>query len=362
MFPQSSVPPPAAPPAHFPDMEVSEGGVPPGRPRGLVRVWSWLSQILLPALTQLFLQFLPSMLIKFSSFYNLLRCSWIRKWLRLNSVGNLRTGWGHKKFYLKKEKMFSKATCPKENFFMENERLRPPFNGSFSQVSSSANSASFQVPAVKECFNVSDPGTSGISRSYAEALIADDPELQKSIRGLEAMLRVRDSLGSGRGPPLVSVMKVSASLPVGSGAVETDAVPARLECAAGLVENDRYLTVNPVVTGVVAGAVENDAVPALLECAAGSTAGVNTDITTLLEGRKSDFSRTHGVAGAAAATAGESEEITALLEVRESALTKSNGMAVAGATAGATVGESQRIIGLRERYESLFHLLIHLGV
>ena len=172
--------------------------------------------------------------------------------------------------------------------------------------------ASFQVPAVKECFNVSDPGTSGISRSYAEALIADDPELQKSIRGLEAMLRVRDSLGSGRGPPLVS-----ASLPVCSGAVE------------------------------------NDAVPALLECAAGSTAGVNTDITALLEGRKSDLSRTHGVAGAAA-TAGETEEITALLEVRESDLTKMNGMAVAGATAGATPGESQRIIGLRERYESDF--------
>ena len=205
--------------------------------------------------------------------------------------------------------MFSKATCPKENVFMENERQRPPFNGSFSQVSSSANSASFQVPAVKECFNVSDPGTSGISRSYAEALIADDPELQKSIRGLEAMLRVRDSLGSGRGPPLVSVMKVSASLPVCSvldpvlqqknevvtGAVETDAVPALLECAAGSVENDRYLTVNPAVTGVVAGAVENDAVPALLECAAGSTAGVNTDITALLEGRKSDLSRSHGV-------------------------------------------------------------------
>ena len=35
---------------HFPDMEVGEGG-----------------QILLPALTQLFMHFLPSMLIKFSS-------------------------------------------------------------------------------------------------------------------------------------------------------------------------------------------------------------------------------------------------------------------------------------------------------
>ena len=190
--------------------------------------------------------------------------------LRLNSVGNLRTGWGHKKSCLKKEKMFSKATCPKENVFMENERQRPPFNGSFSQVSSSADSASFHVPAVKECFNVSDPGTSGISRSYAEALIADDPELQKSIRGLEAMLRVRDSLGSGQGPPLVPVTKVSASLPVGSGAVETDAVPAMLECAAGAVENDAV----PALLERAAGLVETDAVPALLEmrCSTGAEA------------------------------------------------------------------------------------------
>ena len=122
----------------------------------------------------------------------------------------------------------------------------------------------FQVPAVKECFNVSDTGTSGISRSYADALIADDPELQKSIRGLEAMLRVRDSLGSGQGPPLVPVTKVSASPPVGSGAVETDAVPAMLECAAGAVENDAV----PALSERAAGLVETDAVPALLECVA----------------------------------------------------------------------------------------------
>ena len=37
---------------------------------------------------------------------------------------------------------------------------------------------------------MSDSGNSGISRSFAEALIAEDPELQKSIRGLEACLRV----------------------------------------------------------------------------------------------------------------------------------------------------------------------------
>ena len=94
-------------------------------------------------------------------------------------------------------------------FFFESERQRPPFNGSFSQVSSSANSASFQVPAVEECFNVSDPGTSGISRSCAEALIAEDPELQKSICGLEAMLRVRASLGSGRENGVLAVVSPS---------------------------------------------------------------------------------------------------------------------------------------------------------
>ena len=245
--------------------------------------------------------------------------------------------------------MFSKATCPKENVFMENERQRPTFNGSFSQVSSSANSASFQVPAVKECFNVSDPGTSGISRSYAEALIADDPELQKSIRGLEAMLRVRDSLCSGQGPPLVPVTKVSASLPVGSGAVETDAVPAMLESAAGAVENDAV----PALLERAAGLVETDAVPALLECAAVRAQKRCIDPGTG-DVRVIDSGRRYGVAGAAAATAGESEEIIALPEVTESAPVKLNGSAVAGVIAGATVGESQRIIGLRERHESHF--------
>ena len=161
--------------------------------------------------------------------------------------------------------MFSKATSPKEKVFLENERQRPPFNGSFSQVSSIANGASFQVPAVKEFFNVSDPDTSGISRSCVEALIAEDPEFQKSIRGLEAMLRVRASLGSGRRSPLVSVTKV----------VIDPVLKKKTGASAGVVENDLYLkSVNgenhPVLkqeNGVVAGVVENDSVPALLECA-----------------------------------------------------------------------------------------------
>ena len=48
-----------------------------------------------------------------------------------------------------------------------------------------------------------------MSRSCAEALIAEDPELQKSIRGLEAMLRVRASLGSGREKGVLAVVSPS---------------------------------------------------------------------------------------------------------------------------------------------------------
>ena len=225
---------------HFPDMEVGEGGVPPGtskRPRQDLELELAVSNSS-PSFDSTAHAISSFDADQIQQLKQIAQMQLTRKRLRLNSVGNLRTGWGHMKSCLKKEKMFSKATCPKENVFMENERQRPLFNGSFSQVSSSANSASFQVPAVEECFNVSDPGTSGISRSCAEALIADDPELQKSIRGLEAMLRVRDSLGSGQSPPLVPVTKVSASLAAGSGAGETDAVPALSERVSGLVETD----------------------------------------------------------------------------------------------------------------------------
>ena len=109
----------------------------------------------------------------------------------------------------------------------------------------------------------------------------------------QAMLRVRASLGSGRGSPLVSVTKVSASLPVCS-------------------------VIDPVLKqGVVAGAVETDAVPALLECAAGSTAGESKEITALHEDRESDFSKTDGVVFAVA-TAGESDRNLGLRPVLES--------------------------------------------
>ena len=134
--------------------------------------------------------------------------------------------------------MFSKATSPLENVFVKNERQRPIQW----QVSPISFSASFQVPVVEEFFNVSDPGTSGISRSDVEALTADEPELQQSFRGLEAMLRVRDSLRSGQCPSLVPVTKGSASLPAG----ETDAVPELLEIAAGAGENDSVLALERV--------------------------------------------------------------------------------------------------------------------
>ena len=239
--------------------------------------------------------------------------------------------------------MLSQATGPKENVFVENERQRPPFNGSFSQVSSGANSASFQVPAVKECFNVSDPGTSGISRSYSEALIADDPELQKSIRGLEAMLRVCDSLGPGQSPSLVPVTKVSASLPARSGAGETDAVPELLEIAAGAGENDAVFALSERVSGV-----ETDPVPTVFEIDTVRVSKRCIDPGTGDVRRVFGSGKLRGVADAAAATAGENERIIALPEVTESALAKVKGLAVASATAGATVGESQGIIGLRE--------------
>ena len=104
--------------------------------------------------------------------------------------------------------------------------------------------------------------------------------------------------------------------------------------------------------GVVTGAVETDAVPALLECAAGPTAGESEGITALLQFRKSDFSMMDGVAVAAAtagafATAGESKEITALVEDRESDFSMTDGVAVALATAG-----ESRNLGLRPVIES----------
>ena len=231
--------------------------------------------------------------------------------------------------------MFSKATGPKENVFMKNERQSSPFNGSFSQVSSSVNSASFQVPVVKEFFNVSDPGSSGISRSYAEALIADDPELQKSIRGLEAMLRVRDSLRSGQCTSVVPVTKVSASLPACSGAGETDAVLALSERVFGLVETDAV----PALSERSSGLAETDSPPTLSEINA-----VQVQKRCIVSGtgdvrRVIDSRTVCGVAPAAAATAGEREGTIAMLEISES------GSALASSTSGATVGESERIIG-----------------
>ena len=191
--------------------------------------------------------------------------------------------------------MFSKATCP-NLWRMRGKNLHSTVP--FLRCLPALTALLFRSLRLKSVFNVSDLGTSGISRSYAEALVADDPELQKSIRGLEAMLRVRDSLGSGQSPPLVPALSERAA-----GLVETDAVPALLEFAT---------------------------VRAQKRCIDPGTGDVRRVI---------DSGRLRGVADAAAATTGESEGIIAMPEVTESALTKVNGSAVASATAGATVGE-----------------------
>ena len=235
--------------------------------------------------------------------------------------------------------MFSQATGPKENVFKKYERQSSPSNGSFSQVSSSVNNASFQVPVVKEFFNVADPGSSGISRSYAEALIADDPELQKSIRGLEAMLRVRDARLSGQCTSVVPVTKGSVA---GLAGCETDAVFAVSERSPG----------------AVSAGCETDAVLALSERSSGSHEtevhdAVDRDVCA---GPGAISRRVCGGARsvapiAAAAFAGEHEETFETLEVSESGLTlaipSESGSALVRTSSCATAGESERIIGSR---------------
>ena len=109
------------------------------------------------------------------------------------------------------KRSFLKPQAPTENVFVGDGRQRPPSKVSFSQVSSGAKSAPFQVPTVQACSGVLDSGT---SRSDAEALIADDPELQKRIRMLEACLRVHSLSGPGLEGSLDSVTKVMVPPPV----------------------------------------------------------------------------------------------------------------------------------------------------
>ena len=253
--------------------------------------------------------------------------------------------------------MFSQATGPKENVFKTNERQSSPSNGSFSQVSSSVNNASFQVPVVKEFFNVADPGSSGISRSYAEALIADDPELQKSIRGLEAMLRVRDARRSGQCTSVVPVTKVSTAC---SGGSETDAVLAVSEGASGSRETEVDDAMLESSSGFVSPLT-------VVETAADATGDVHRDVCA---GSCANSRRVCGGARAvaptaAAAFAGENEETIEMLEVSESVLSltipsasenqdtfatlqiSESGSALVSTSSGATAGESERIIGSR---------------
>ena len=143
-----------------------------------------------------------SMSMRSSSSCKLLRCMSTRSRPRLNPAGNFGvdrgqkvnkdcTAWTlvHHSRKNEEKKSFSQATSPKEKVFVGDGRQRPPSKVSFSQVSSGTEVALFQVPAGKAC---SGAHGSGISRSYA-----DDPELQKRIRMLEACLRVHSSSGLG---------------------------------------------------------------------------------------------------------------------------------------------------------------------
>ena len=249
--------------------------------------------------------------------------------------------------------MFSQATGPKENVFKKYERQSSPSNGSFSQVSSSVNNASFQVPVVKEFFNVADPGSSGISRSYAEALIADDPELQKSIRGLEAMLRVRDARRSGQCTSVVPVTKGSVA---GSAGGETDAVLAVSVRSSGAVspggETDDVLALSERSSG----SHETEVHDAMLEISSGISSSLLEVDRDVCAGPGAISRRVCGGARsvapfAAAASAGEHEETFGSLEVSESGLTlaipSESGSALVRTSSCATAGESERIIGSR---------------
>ena len=74
----------------------------------------------------------------------------------------------------KEEQKFFQATNPKENAFVGDERQRPPSNVSFSQ---SLLALLFSSLLLEAC---SDTPDSGISRSYPEALAADDPGLWRA--------------------------------------------------------------------------------------------------------------------------------------------------------------------------------------
>ena len=235
--------------------------------------------------------------------------------------------------------MFSKATGPKENVFMKNERQSSPFNGSFSQVSSSVNSASFQVPVVKEFFNVSDLGSSGISRAYAGALI---------VRRVSVVLRpcfvyvTRVVLVSARllflsrrflrrFPLVDAVLALSERV---SGLVETDAVPALSERSSGLAETDSSPTLSEIDaagTGDVRRVIDSRTVCGVARAAA-ATAGESEGTIAMLEISESGSALENS-------TAGVSKGTIAMLEISES------GSALVSSTSGVTAGDSERIIG-----------------
>ena len=164
--------------------------------------------------------------------------------------------------------------------------------------------------------------------------LKEDLHFATQVKSLELLLQVRDRVGHRKGgSPSRCKREVTA--------------PSVSES-----EFDVTATTGKQKNGVVTGSVETDAVPALLECAAGPTAGESKGTTALLEFRKSDFSMMDGVAVAAAtagafATAGESKQINALLEDLDSDRSMTDGDVVALATAG-----ESRNLGLRPVTES----------
>ena len=109
-----------------------------------------------------------------------------------------------------------------------------PFFFFFSQVSHGANSALFSwsfffVKSQTRCVD------SGLSRSHAEAVIANDPDLQERIRMLEACLRVRSASPCQVQPSQVSEKDDEKVLPL--------AQVQRCESDSGFVHIDAEVVV-----------------------------------------------------------------------------------------------------------------------
>ena len=226
---------------HFPDMDgVSEGGDPPGssnRPRQCLEPTGMSSAPSFDETVHAIANFDANQI---QQLLQVAQMQFDTKSAASQPCGYPRIGWGHKKIhdctsvavvhhYKKDDKTFSQATSHKEFFFL---RMR-------------GKDLHSTVPFLR-CLPAL---TALLFRSLRLKSVSTCPS-QKSIRGLEACLRVRASLGSGWGFPLGSVTKVSASLPVCS--VNDPVLKQENGFLAGVVVNDLDLK---SVNG------ENDSVP-----------------------------------------------------------------------------------------------------